>query len=190
MKKQNKENKEKLEYVEIPSIDEIDEIDFDETLWETIKFEVQYKWNEFTSKIRNIKKGFRNIFRYWKLIWNDEWWDYQYLMNLIHFKLVDMEQNWDKSWGCDAEVKREKIKELIEILDEIKRLEDEDFTEFDFGEDTDEMLKQWEIVDNKIDALYQEFGEKLFSVKDQKTVNCDGEVENEYKSSTIRIFWD
>jgi hypothetical protein len=154
-----------------------------ETLWQKVKFEVNWNWDHyFYIPYKQFKNGIRNFWKYRKLIWNDYWWDYQYLMELIEFKIKDMESNWDEAWGCDSDGKKAVMAELLEILKEIKRLDDDESA----GSD----IELWKEKEKKIDELYERFGKRLFGVNEHEQKDCDGKVERKYKCSTIRILWD
>lgn len=45
----------------------------------------------------NIKNGIKNFWKYRKVIWNDRWYDYQPIFNILEFKLKDTIKNWDKA---------------------------------------------------------------------------------------------
>lgn len=45
----------------------------------------------------NIKNGFKNFWKYRKVIWNDRWYDYSYIFKLLEFKLKDTIKNWDNA---------------------------------------------------------------------------------------------
>lgn len=45
----------------------------------------------------NIKNGIKNLWKYRKVSWNDRWYDYQPIFNILEFKLKDTIKNWDKA---------------------------------------------------------------------------------------------
>lgn len=68
------------------------------------------------SKIRNLKKGVSNLFRWLPIIWKDRDWDYEYLYEIIHKKLEHM----DKYYRSNST----HIEEAIIVADEIKEAKD------------------------------------------------------------------
>lgn len=114
-----------------------------ETLLYNIKFEVKYFFRNIYSNIRRFFGNIKNLWKFRKIVWQDRWWDYEFLMNFIEFKLKDMNEHWgvDTHYVND-EIDKQFIEELIVILENIKNLE--------FDEE------------NKIDELYEQFGIKLF----------------------------
>ncbi len=127
----------------------------DETVIEKIKFEIEYFFDNLTSKFRNIKKGTGNLIKYFPLIWNDRWWDSMFLHDMLRFKLNDMQKEWKNAHYVGSEYEEKLLKELVEILDEIRELEDD--------LDID--------AQGKISNLYQEFGIKLFSIQRVEKTN-------------------
>ena len=47
--------------------------------------------------LHNIQNGIKNFWTYRKVIWNDRWYDYQPIFNILEFKLKDTIKNWDKA---------------------------------------------------------------------------------------------
>ncbi len=84
-----------------------------------LKWEISFylrKW--FYYPYRNVVNGVSNLIKYWEIIWNDRWFDYSFLLELLLFKLKDMQ----KHWGVDThyvndKVDREIIDKLIEDLE-------------------------------------------------------------------------
>ena len=57
-------------------------------IWFTHNF--KYPYLEF-------KSGIKNFWKYRKIIWDDRWYDYFFIIELYKFKLKDNIDNWDKS---------------------------------------------------------------------------------------------
>jgi hypothetical protein len=56
-----------------------------------LRFNVLYPY-------KDIKYGLNNYWKYRKIIWRDRWYDHDFILDLIQFKLDDME----KHWGVDT----------------------------------------------------------------------------------------
>ncbi len=141
---------------------------------EDIKFEIEYFWGERVDGYYSFIQGIKNLWKYKSLIWNDRWYDYSFLHNMLRFKLNDMEKSWAGAHYIGSSHEQEMLKELVEILDRIDNTDE--FTEDDF---------------NNIDSLYQEFGEKLFRI--ETIVKKDEDIKGgEYTTigSNIRRLWD
>jgi hypothetical protein len=91
----------------------------DESFLENTKFELDYWWhNSIMHPIRKFFKGLDNLWKWRKIIWNDRWWDYTYFLELLRFKLHDMEEHWgrDTHYLKDYDDKK-RIQDLIEDLE-------------------------------------------------------------------------
>jgi hypothetical protein len=152
----------------------------EESLLDTIKFEVSYFFGEIRNKYYTIKNGISNYWKYRKIIWKDRWWDHMFLHDLLKFKLQDMHDNWDKSYACNSEDIKTEIKVLIDILNLIEVKED----------DVSGGIKEWDQNEKDINKLYQTFGERLFSIRAFERKKCNGEVEATYESNLFRQLWD
>ena len=53
------------------------------------KYNIQYPYRDF-------KCGLNNYWKYRKIIWRDRWYDHEFILELIQFKLDDMEKHWGK----------------------------------------------------------------------------------------------
>lgn len=47
--------------------------------------------------VYNIKNTIKNFWKYRSIIAKDRWYDYQYIFNLLEFKLKDNIKNWDNA---------------------------------------------------------------------------------------------
>jgi len=127
----------------------------DETFWERVKFEIEYFSRIQMSKIRDIKKGIKNLWKYKKIIWKDRWWDYYFFVEIIKFKIKDMESHWGKDTIYIDDYKEENfLKELINILSKIEHLENSESFE----------------ASKEISELYEQFGILLFG-RDAKGIS-------------------
>jgi len=91
------------------------------------KFELPYEIIEFfKSKYYNIKKYFRNLLKYHKILKQDEWWDFFYFEDLIIYKLKDLEKHWgvDTHYEGDCFTKK-RIQVLLKKWQKIQWYEDE-----------------------------------------------------------------
>ena len=88
-------------------------------LMEDIKFEIDYFYDSQMSKILSIKKGIKNLWMYRKLIWNDRWYDFSFLHNLMRFKINDMAQNWGSSHYVGSEYEEKQLKKIVQLFDDI-----------------------------------------------------------------------
>jgi len=108
------------------AIDALSDIDIslrqqteEEPWWENMHFELKYFWdNKIMYPIRSFNHGVSNLIKYRKLIWRDRWWDYNFMLEMLLFKLKDMEEHWvkDTHYVNDTDEK-ETLQKLIEDLE-------------------------------------------------------------------------
>jgi len=59
-----------------------------------------------------------NLWKWRKVICNDRWWDYSFMLEILLFKLKDMEENWGTRTHYVGDYDDKKIlQELIEDLE-------------------------------------------------------------------------
>ncbi len=145
----------------------------DEDLLDKISFEISYFFGDLRSNFYSFKTGFSNLWRYKKLIWNDRWYDYAFFMNLLEFKLKDMEEHWGKDTHYMNDQKEKALLlKLLKTLKDIEELEDHCTVE----------------SDKEIDKKYEEFGKLLFGITEY-TEEYEGK-EYTKSCSNIRALWD
>jgi hypothetical protein len=83
------------------------------------KEEIAYFFkNTFVYPVKSFLKGINNLIKWRKIIWQDRWWDYYFLLEILHFKLKDMEENWGKNTHYVNDYKdKDIIKSLIDDLE-------------------------------------------------------------------------
>jgi outer membrane protein assembly factor BamD (BamD/ComL family) len=120
-------------------------------LKEDIIFEVNYFYeNNIQIPFISFIQGLKNLWKYKGIVWKDRWWDYEFLINIIIFKLDDMIKNWDDAHyvGSDFTKKR-----MIVIRNRIASYEDNMeslYKKFSYGKITKEELeKEIEKLNNK-----------------------------------------
>jgi hypothetical protein len=70
--------------------------------------------------MRDIFIGIKNLFVWFKIIWNDRWWDHYFFFIILHKKLSIMEKNFRKngSHSC-AEQDADKIKKCVLVIERL-----------------------------------------------------------------------
>lgn len=73
-----------------------------------------------TDWLKNIKYGIQNLIIWFSIIWNDRWWDYNFLYRIIRFKLIQTEKK-TRIVGCHVNAVRDadNIKKCIKLLDRL-----------------------------------------------------------------------
>lgn len=92
------------------------EISFFKNLW----FEIKYGLKNIYSEIRGFKRGIKNIIKWIPIIYKDADWDYEFLIDILIFKLKSMEEFYfsDKPWRVNAEQRGKQIREARTKLEE------------------------------------------------------------------------
>ena len=88
--------------------------------WKDIKEDIEI-WcnNSFIFDIfYNIKHGIKNLWKYKSVIWNDRWYDYQYIFSLLEFKLKDTIKNWDNAHYVGSEFTKKRMQVLLNRIEE------------------------------------------------------------------------
>lgn len=68
--------------------------------------------------IKDVYRGFSNILKYSRIIWNDRWYDQMFTYNLLIFKLKDNIKNWDKSHYIGKEFTKKRMIIIVKKLEE------------------------------------------------------------------------
>ncbi len=153
-------------------IDEIDREKESYTRWGNIKFAVYYFFRDIQVNIRSIFTGLGNFWRFREEIYRWRWYDHSFMHNTLKVRLRDMYTNWDYAHYIGSENEKYQLKLLIDILNEIEKLEDECTVE----------------AEKEIDELYQKFGREMFDVKDFIEEH-EGQTYTK-RHSQFRRFWD
>jgi hypothetical protein len=82
-----------------------------------------YYYDELRYLIRNFKIGIKNLWDYKRIIYNDRQWDYNFIYDLLEFKL-QYQLNWlltSKNVYCQQDTNIIKLKRLLKLLSLIKQ---------------------------------------------------------------------
>ncbi len=88
--------------------------------WKDIKEDIEIWYNNlFIFDIfYNIKHGIKNLWKYKSVIWNDRWYDYQYIFSFLEFKLKDTIKNWDNAHYVGSEFTKKRMQVLLNRIEE------------------------------------------------------------------------
>ena len=68
----------------------------------------------------NLKYGIKNLFKYFKVIWNDRHWDYSFILILLKFKLETIKNSYSKKhYSTDVPYQLKYINICIILLDRL-----------------------------------------------------------------------
>lgn len=129
-------------------------------------------------KIKRIFKKIKNIIRWIPVIWNDEDWDFSHLLDILHFKLENMQKYFQSSNYIDDSEKNKIVDELTAALHYLEEIID-DKCEMDIMQEyydlyteypkisliyTDGMYKLKELSDEQA-KIFKEYNQKAFLSK-------------------------
>ena len=88
--------------------------------WKDIKEDIEIWYNNLFifDILYNIKHGIKNLWKYKSVIWNDRWYDYQYIFSLLEFKLKDTIKNWDNAHYVGSEFTKKRMQVLLNRIEE------------------------------------------------------------------------
>lgn len=84
---------------------------------------------KFIRKIEHFIKKIKSIFDWSKIIWNDEDWDYGYLLDMLEYKLTRMQKYFKSGKITTTETYEEMLKSLNVAVDACSQLVGDKFEE-------------------------------------------------------------
>jgi hypothetical protein len=119
--------------------------------------------------IRNIIKGMSNLFKYFKIIWNDRDWDNEYIFILLKKKLEHTANYLEKNdYYVDVAKDVKRIRFCVRCIDRIIK---EDYIDIN-----NNLLKKYGEHDFRVDGEYF-----IFSRKNIKTEEEQAQYDKEFK---------
>lgn len=78
--------------------------------------------------MKSFVYGIKNLIKWFSIIWNDKDFDYYYLLNILEFKLKNMEEffNSDNTFTVNA---KKYAKQMMIVKNLIKRIKNENYCE-------------------------------------------------------------
>jgi hypothetical protein len=195
---------------------DIFDIDKDEnTTWFTKKFERVLIWYNMEGRFtfRNIKIGFKNLWKWLPTVWKDRDWDYRYLITVLEFKLKkqsDYIRSKDRHTQSkrDSEVMMTCVRLLKKFGDEYYSSEYVDYFKSKHSwvkdddkryytveskiiiEDFDEYFKKYPLIHKRVlngEGLYPLDGEDEKSVKKSIAMNIANVNHNRVRKLVFKI---
>ena len=98
-------------------------VEFENTFFESVKDLIWHEtklWKVWAFIVRGIPNFFGNIWKFRKELYNHQWWDYRYTLEMLYRSLVIMEKELSVK-GIEVPAHRDKkvakIRRAIELLD-------------------------------------------------------------------------
>ena len=156
-------------------------VEFKDTFFESVEKLVWYDtnlWKVWSAIRYDIPLFFKNVWRFRKELYNHQWWDYRYTLEMLYRSLSIMVVKLEKD-GIEEDISRgkkvQKIKRALELLkhklddDYVKRAEDE------LGELSYKPIR-FEPVEGK---------EGLYSLEDDDTLAEKRHAKKVYKRARV-----
>jgi hypothetical protein len=108
------------------------EVNFSDTFFKSLK---TLAWHE--SKIYksyslfryDLPRFFRNVWRFRKVLWNHQWWDYRFTLETLHTSLSIMEEGMStKGWEV-RETRDKKVEKMRRVLELLQHKIDDDYVD-------------------------------------------------------------
>lgn len=119
----------------------------------------------------DIPLFFKNVWRFRKELWNHQWWDYRYTLNMLERSLSIVEKGISEK-GIEADYSREpKVKSMKRALELLKNNREDNYIQ----RAEDELGKlimhewEWEETGETTDNPLGEKNEKLYQLVDKDT---------------------
>ena len=86
-----------------------------------------FMYKNILNIFKNIKYGIKNLIKWFPIIYKDRDFDYFYLLNILYFKLSNMEKFFKNDNLCMSKDHKIYGDEIAEILPVLKRLMEENY---------------------------------------------------------------
>jgi hypothetical protein len=82
-------------------------------------WEIQYYYKEWVVDTwYSVKHGLINFWKYRSIVWYDRWYDYDFMLNLLEFKLKEMDKHWDvDTYYVGAKFTKGRLRVLLRDLE-------------------------------------------------------------------------
>lgn len=106
-----------------------------------------------------IKNTIKNFWKYKKVIANDRWYDYQFIFNLLEFKLKDNIKNWDNAHYIGSNFTKLRMQVILNRIEEFQTNLENIQEMYYFKEISKEEYKK--LKNELIDKTWKTFGKNI-----------------------------
>lgn len=81
-----------------------------------------WKYSFYHWRLRNrIRPGLRNVKHWFKTVWQDRWWDHEFIYIVLKKKLEQVEKGMKSSnaWSVESEKNAKQVRKCIDALDRL-----------------------------------------------------------------------
>ena len=156
-------------------------VEFKDTFFESVEKLVWYDtnlWKVWAAIRYDIPLFFKNVWRFRKELYNHQWWDYRYTLEMLYRSLSIMVAKLEKD-GIEEDISRgKKVQKIKRALELLKHKLDDDYVERAEGELGELSYKplRFEPVEGK---------EGLYSLEDDDTPAEKKHAKNVYKRARV-----
>jgi len=107
-------------------------VEFKDTFFESVEKLVWYDtklWKVWDAIRYDIPNFFKNIYRFRKELYNHQWWDYRYTLEILYRSLTILEKGLSKDGIEVPESRDKKLKNIRRVLELLKHKLDDDYVE-------------------------------------------------------------
>jgi hypothetical protein len=107
-------------------------VEFKDTFFESVEKLVWYDskiWKVWDAIRYDIPNFFKNIYRFRKELYNHQWWDYRFTLEMLYRSLTILEGGLSKDGMEVPESREKKLKQIRRVLELLKHKLDDDYIE-------------------------------------------------------------
>jgi hypothetical protein len=107
-------------------------VEFKDSFFESLEKMVWYDtklWKAWDAIRYDIPNFFKNIYRFRKELYNHQWWDYRFTLEMLYRSLTILEKGLSKDGMEVPESREKKLKQIRRVLELLKHKLDDDYIE-------------------------------------------------------------
>ena len=107
-------------------------VEFKDSFFESVEKLVWYDsklWKVWDAIRYDIPNFFKNIYRFRKELYNHQWWDYRFTLEMLYRSLTILEKGLSKDGMEVPESREKKLKQIRRVLELLKHKLDDDYIE-------------------------------------------------------------
>ena len=112
---------------------------------------------EFISRSK-IYRGLKNFWLWFKVIWEDRQWDYNFIIILLHRKFELMEAHYKGNNICSYVGEETDLENIVKVKDALKRLEEDNY-----WDETKDFKEEMECKQTDLDIVCDIIRKELFN---------------------------
>ena len=149
-------------------------VEFKDTFFESLEKLAWYDtklWKVWEFFRRGLPTFFKNIYRFRKELYNHQWWDYHYTLEMMYRSLVIMEKEISVK-GIEEDVSRnKKVAKMQRAIQILKNINDDKYTNMAEAELGQLIIRDWEFEEtgDTTDNPFGEKNEKLYRLVDNES---------------------